>query len=495
MKQMTKMASVLFAGAAILLSGCCRTGSQSDVVNPLNERDGSFYINGYINPLRMAGDAWQGGDALGVFALNKDQNTPFGNFANVKYTTPDVSGKFVAANGGIVLKGQETADIVAYYPYAEVGADMLYKVNVADQSDLSKIDLLRGKGTATAASEEVPMAFNHRLAMLKLTIEGESLNTVTASVEGLKTDATYNVATDELTPGTTVGTTTATMKESTITMILVPEQELKTIKFNIDGKEATHTFDTAISMKKGYVYTLTFKVAKSEVATTLKLNSTNINPWTEGITDNTPIDLAIAEGGDTTEPGTEPGTTEPDTPTPGTEDPQPSAANLLFPGADFEDWNAFTGSLNKFGLTKTEMSTNGRTGNAAHFTGVMGSKNGFFFTVEDKTFDKPIKSISFYLKGKVDGGKSLSVNVYEKGKPNSFKAFNVGTLSTEDVVLSPEGQNAYDGSIDTNDKWVKVTLDCSSFEAGPETQFGNLIAFKFGRSGNYNLLLDDVTFE
>lgn len=482
MKSVTKLASTVMAGALILLSGCCRTGGKSGVVNPLDERDGSFYINASINPLRMADDAWAGGDALGVFALEKGTNTLFGNFANVKYTTPDVSGKFVAADGGIVLKGSETADIVAYYPYnSAVGNDLVYPINVADQTDLSKIDLLRGKtANITAETKEAQMAFDHKLALLNLTMTGNNLTNVTASVDGLKTDGSYNIATDEVTPGNTTGKTTAALKDGKIRMILVPGQELKAITFSINGKEVTHTFDTPVALQKGYKYSLNFEVGSA--GTTLKISSTNINPWTEGITDGGTITLPLDETG---------GGTGGETPTP---EPTPTS-KLLFPGSDFEDWAAFTAGLNKFGLTSVEKSEQGRSGNAAHLTGTVGSKNGYFFTVVKKDFNAPVKSISFYVKGSTQGGRALSINVYEAGSQNKYKAFNIDNLTTEDLTVSPSDKNDYNGTINTNGQWVKVTLDCSSFTAGAETTYGSLFAFKFGKGGTYDLLVDDITFE
>lgn len=500
MKKLTKLASTAMAGALILLSGCCRSGCKNGVVNPLDERDGSFYINGSIDPLRMADDKWNSGDALGVFALQKGTNSLFGSVANAKYTTPDATGKFVAANGGIVLKGTETADIVAYYPYSsEVGNDLTYKIDVADQSDLSKIDLLRGKASnITGATNEAQMTFEHKLALLNLTVTGDNLTNVTASVENVKTNGSYHIAADNVSTGITTGNVSALLKNGMIRMILLPGQELKAIDFMVNGKKMTHTFKTPVALKMGNQYGLTVKFEETgDAGMTIKVTSTNIKPWTEGITDGGTITLPLDKSGkadDNTGGGEQGGGTGGSTPNPGVT----PAAKPLFPGSDFEDWDAFTKVLNtSFGLKNVEKSAQGRTGNAAHLTGTA-TANGYFFSIVKKDFTDSIKSISFYIKGSTQGGKALSVNVYEAGsqKRDGYKPFNIDKLAGEDMTVTPSARNGYNGTINTNGKWVKVTLDCSSFKAGAEAKYGGtLIAFKFGKGGTYDLMIDDITFE
>ena len=480
MKNVTKLASTAMAGALILLSGCCRTGDKNGVVNPLDERDGSFYINASINPLRMADDAWAGGDALGVFALEKGANTLFGNFANVKYTTPDVSGKFVAADGGIVLKGSETADIVAYYPYnSAVGKDLVYPINVADQTDLSKIDLLRGKtANITAETKEAQMAFDHKLALLNLTMTGNNLTNVTASVDGLKTDGSYNIATDEVTPGNTTGKTTAALKDGKIRMILVPGQELKAITFSINGKEVTHTFDTPVALQKGYKYSLKFEVGSA--GETLKISSTNINPWTEGITDGGTITLPLDETG---------GETGGEEPTP---EPTPTS-KLLFPGSDFEDWAAFKAGLNSFGLKSYAVeSTDAHSGSTAmHIKGTPTGNDYVFTATVPSGATTNITKIRLFIKG--TAGKSLSFNVYSSDKV--YKAFNLGDVTAakeSPYTISAAANNQYGGTIDTGGEWKEIVIDCSDAEIATS---GNLFALKVGKEVAYDLLVDDITFE
>lgn len=186
--------------------------------------------------------------------------------------------------------------------------------------------------------------------------------------------------------------------------------------------------------------------------------------------------------------------TEPD-PDP---DPDPELGNLLFPGSNFEDWGAFTGGLNSFGIITSvaSQSNNGRDGSKAlHISGTH-SKNDYLFTaVVPEGFSTTGKSkIVFYIKG--TSAKSLSLNVYVgKGSQmgTDYKCYNLGNYSAP-ATLEPKDSNAYVGSINTGGEWMKVTLDISSLTVN-STKGDNLFALKIGSAAEYDLLVDDITLE
>lgn len=174
----------------------------------------------------------------------------------------------------------------------------------------------------------------------------------------------------------------------------------------------------------------------------------------------------------------------------GKDKPVEPEVNLLFPGSDFEDWATFTSSLAfpaDKGVKQGEVGRNGGKSMALNFTG--GTKNAYLFTV--KGHDLPIKpnKIIFYIKGKVDGGKSLSMNVYNEATETYF---NLGDC-TEDKEVQSSGVNDYNGNIDTKGEWVKVTLNVTgyTFNASQEKMF----SMKYGKGGIYDLLIDDITIE
>lgn len=188
---------------------------------------------------------------------------------------------------------------------------------------------------------------------------------------------------------------------------------------------------------------------------------------------------------------TEPGTEEPGTEEPGTDPEQPTEGNLLFPGADFEDWTAFTGKLNNFGLKNyATQADDPDQGNVLQIKGTP-QKNDYVFTVENvevKTAN-PTK-ITFKLKGTANG-RSLSLNVYKNN--TEYKAFNVGDV-TGDATISVAANNQYGGSINTNGKWITITLDLTGVEVNTSGS-GNLFALKVGKEAAWDVMVDDFKIE
>ncbi len=133
----------------------------------------------------------------------------------------------------------------------------------------------------------------------------------------------------------------------------------------------------------------------------------------------------------------------------------------------------------------------------------MGDKNGYFFTVENKSgkeFTGKSK-ITFYVKGTATG-KGISINLYPADKTvpgltqQGYYAYNLGNINNADVTIqdashAAKNQNDYAGSVNATD-WVKVTLDISGKALAKR---GYLIAFKGGSKGVYDLLIDDITIE
>lgn len=196
------------------------------------------------------------------------------------------------------------------------------------------------------------------------------------------------------------------------------------------------------------------------------------------------------KGATGTEPGTENPGTEPGTEEPGTKPEQPTTGNLLFPGADFEDFAAFTGKLNNYGLKN--YATQAHDPDQGKVLQIKGTpkKNDYVFTVENvevKTAN-PTK-ITFKLKG--TAGKSLSFCVYTDG--GTYKAINLGDV-TGDTTAGVAGNNQYTGSIDTAGKWVTITLDISEVNLNTSGS-GNLFALKVGNEVPWDVMVDDFKIE
>lgn len=211
-----------------------------------------------------------------------------------------------------------------------------------------------------------------------------------------------------------------------------------------------------------------------------------------------------SDGGKLTAGGATP-TPNPD-PKPNPDPEQPTTGKLLFPGADFEDWSLMEkGKSLLFPLGKiVEQSPNGRNGKALHINGTPAG-NDYMITAAGAG-EKSGSTITLYINGKA--GKSLSFMVYKED--GSLAVFNLDEFGTKGHVISPaDGEiilkptektfndkpaNSYaNGSIDTQGKWLKITLDISSFSKVAKEK--NLFSIKVGKAVAYDLLIDDITIQ
>ncbi len=205
------------------------------------------------------------------------------------------------------------------------------------------------------------------------------------------------------------------------------------------------------------------------------------------------IDIKLTEprlGDEPGEPG-EPGGGEPTTPT-----------NLLFPGGDFENYPAFLAGLNSFGIKAYATQSTGTGANGSTSLRINGTPtaNDYVFTAKVAAGlpANPTK-ITFWVKG-TSATKALSFNVYRS--TGGYDVFNIASLGSSAITLNknPElnssgnGTNQYNGSIDTNGQWVKVTLNISDIALA--TTVGNdLFALKTGNGGNYDLYFENFGIE
>ena len=424
--------------------------------------------------LRMENNAFEANDAIGISMTGDATAT------NVEYKTTagGTTATFAPAAAGLTFAEGQTVNFVSYYPYSASATTDLAIDLTNDQTDVLYSNNLTGIKTAKdATGANHVLQFKHKLALVSFTMAGLPAGTTitSAQLEGIVTTSSMKIADGTLTNGTTTATQklqlTAGAFAPTIVIPATNANAKLVIKLS-DGKSYSYTFGSlAFQSGKNHKYNVTLA---SGALTVDEING-QISDW-----------VVVDEGNVTVEPDNTGGVTPPPT-------PQPTPGELLFPGADFEDFAAFTGTLNRFGLQKYATAAAagaGRNGSTAlHIKGTP-AKNDYLFTVENKTgkeFTGKTK-ISFYIKGTV-AGKSISCNVYTDG--GQYKAFNVGDVNNADVNVSVAANNQYAGNITAND-WVKVTLDITGLTLPTS---GNLFAFKVGKEVAWDLYVDDITIE
>ena len=435
--------------------------------------------------LRMANNAFEANDAIGISMTGDATAT------NVEYKTTagGATATFAPAATGLTFAEGQTVNFVSYYPYSANATTDLAIDLTNDQTDVLYSNNLTGIKTAKDANgANHVLQFKHKLALVSFTMAGLPAGTTitSAQLEGIVTTSSMKIADGTLTNGTATATQKLQLKNGTFAPTIVIPATNANAKLVIklsDGKSYSYTFaNLALQSGKNHKFNVTLA---SNALTVDQING-QISDWN-----------VVDEGTVTVDPDNTGGVTPPPT-------PQPTTGELLFPGANFEDFAAFTGTLNHYGIGTycTEATGAGRTGNALKLSGSV-TKNGYFFTVENKSgkeFTGKTK-ITFYVKGTATG-KGISINLYPADNTVSgltqqgYYAYNLGNINNADVTIQDasheaKNQNDYAGSVNATD-WVKVTLDISGKALAKS---GNLIAFKYGKTGVYDLLIDDITIE
>ena len=480
------MKKLLVGALALLALTACNQDNKSEA---LQQEAMQFGSNIPALNLRMANNAFEANDAIGISMTGDATAT------NVEYKTTagGATATFKPAAAGLTFAEGQTVNFVSYYPYsASATTDLAIDLTNAQTDVLYSNNLTGIKTPKDATGANHVLQFKHKLALVSFTMTGLPAGTTitSAQLEGIVTTSSMKIADGTLTNGTKTATQKLQLAAGAFAPTIVIPAANSNAKLVItlgDGKSYSYTFaNLALQSGKNHK----FNVSLASNALTVDEINGQISDW--DVVDGDDIIVNPDDNG-----GTEP------TPDPNPE-PQPTTGELLFPGANFEDFAAFTGVLNSFGLGSycSEATGAGRTGNALKVSGTM-AKNGYFFTVENKSgkeFTGKSK-ITFYVKGTATG-KGISINLYPADNTVSgltsqgYYAYNLGNINNADVTIQDashagRNQNDYAGSVTATD-WVKVTLDISGKALAKS---GNLIAFKGGKTGVYDLLIDDITIE
>lgn len=473
------MKKLLVGAFALLALTACNQDNKSEYLQPEAMQFGS---NIPALNLRMANNAFEANDAIGISMTGDATAT------NVEYKTTagGATATFKPAAAGLTFAEGQTVNFVSYYPYsANTTTDLAIDLTNAQTDVLYSNNLTGIKTAKDATGANHVLQFTHKLALVSFTMTGLPAGTTitSAQLEGIVTTSSMKIADGTLTNGTKTATQKLQLAAGAFAPTIVIPATNANAKLVItlsDGKSYSYTFPS-LALQSGKNHK--FNVTLASGAITVDQVNGQISDW------------EVVDGDDIIVNPDDNGGTEPE--------PQPGNAELLFPGADFEDFAAFKGTLNRFGMNYCSEATGaGRTGNALKVSGTL-AKNGYFFTVENKSgkeFTGKTK-ITFYVKGTATG-KGISINLYPADNTVSgltdqgYYAYNLGNINNADVTIqdashAAKNQNDYAGSVNATD-WVKVTLDITGKSIATS---GNLIAFKGGKGGTYDLLIDDITIE
>lgn len=251
--------TVITVGIAMVLLFCCNSCDKSQESKESPDISVALEIVSDISSVRATETSWHNGDQIGVYAVESGKGfsptTLFNKASNLCYTTPNGDGLFAPAEGAeIRLMPDQRVDIISYYPYQPVGADYKLRVNVSDQSDLTKIDLLYSQNAKglNATHPKANLQFDHVMSQLQISAMSDGnidLSQLKVSIEGVVTEGVFDLPSGTFSQ---IGTTTAKVqmhqvvsvsKGATLQAILLPTQQLKGLIYHFEVGGQTYTYE------------------------------------------------------------------------------------------------------------------------------------------------------------------------------------------------------------------------------------------------------------
>lgn len=287
MKKITIFAATL---VALALTGC-----QKEVATG---GSGAIEFRSSIGAHTRATDtAWEQDDQIGVFMLSGGEFISENVLepSNVLYTT-DGSGNFSSETPLVYPADGASVYFAAYYPHQPGMSGFEYSVDVTDQSDPAKIDLLLAKSAAGYTEGTPTLRFNHKLTKLVFRVTdgddatGASLESMVTTFNGLNSTGIYNISTQTL--GSTTGSGTLPFAArlvdvedgtATVEAIVLPETSTFTVTFTLDGgTTASVTLeDKDYQQDRKYTYTVNLKSEEPESVAEID-GDEDISDWGEG---------------------------------------------------------------------------------------------------------------------------------------------------------------------------------------------------------------------
>lgn len=274
-----KLSNLFYVGAlsALALTSCKSNDDNSEWLGS----DGvnfTSYIEGLTS--RASGSAWDDGDRVGIFmTAGADE------FANREYTA-SAAGNLTPAGQALKWPEEGSASFMAYYPYTASLSGKTYTVNVTDQADPKKIDLLYSNNAADIANgETVNLAFKHQLSQIVINVEKdatiESTNGLAIAISGMDTQASFDLNDGTLTPGGNKGNIAMNVNaEGTqAEAIVIPAADLSGAKMTFTLQGMSFDYDVTGTYEAGTKYTYKATLSVLNGQPTVTMGTATIEDW------------------------------------------------------------------------------------------------------------------------------------------------------------------------------------------------------------------------
>lgn len=274
---------ILLVSALLTLGACSGGGDDPTPGNQPSKPEAKLPINisTTVDNTRVTGNSFDNGDKIGLFVVNHNAD---GSAPSLSVSSNYVNNMLYSYNGTwtpaspVYWKDNTThADFYLYYPYTSSlsSVDALPFSVQANQSNLIDYkagDLLIGKKTNVAPTESaVKIDAKHMMSMMQITIApgngftAESLAAAQVSVKinGIKTQATANLAAGTVTATGNATTVTPLHEEGAYKALIVPQTvaESNLVTVNVDGRD--YNLKKGITFESGKCYKCNITVKKT----------------------------------------------------------------------------------------------------------------------------------------------------------------------------------------------------------------------------------------
>lgn len=207
----TKFLSVL-ALTAILFASCSSDDNDTPEVN-----DGRVKFSSGINTATTKvggdkGDQWDSGDAIGIYMVGHTDQQIKENAENINYNA-QMTGPATSFSSTTPIyypvDASQKVDFIAYHPFNALVNNYEYPVNLSDQTNQSKIDLMIAQTTTgydKTNTSAINLGFNHQLAKVIIKVSAgdgvDNLVGLSVTIKGMNTTAksdifNYGIFSDE----------------------------------------------------------------------------------------------------------------------------------------------------------------------------------------------------------------------------------------------------------------------------------------------------------
>lgn len=254
----------MFGSICLMLLGLAACTNESDVWDeaPAGAVRFTGSVVGVGTRVNSTGDAWTGGEHVGIYMVGENDFAPVGGADNKEYTV-QAGGAMSPADATHLFYPTDGSKVrfAAYYPYATV-SNHIYKVDLTAAGEHDLLYAAPASAYDKANTSAVALQFKHQLSMLTLTVK-TSENADATGITGHITRATkadFDLSTGTMSNLSASQALAMTANGATLQAIVLPGKLDGRITFAYDGK--SYTWDLAnVTLEAGtnHVYNITLK--------------------------------------------------------------------------------------------------------------------------------------------------------------------------------------------------------------------------------------------